>query len=109
MILSLKHFQFYKQFAYHISLLWQFVSLHSQNRNSDENSSIPSSVHGGNVWNTMRKKRGLGASGHSKDGSGHGGKEYDFSTGKGVGMGMRRIVTATGSLSAMNGVGGEQK
>ena len=112
MIRSMKNFQFYKRFAYHISLLRQFVSLHSQNNNNSTrgggNDAVPSSVHGNNVWNSLKKKRGLGASGHSsKDGSGHGNDNLSMSMG--MGLGMRRIVTATGSLSAMNLASGEPK
>ena len=114
MIRSMKNFYFYQRFAYHISLLRQFVSLHNQNNNTSNNNSrgggndaVPSSVHGNNVWNSLKMKRGLGASVHSKDGSGHGNTEI---LGMSMGMGgMRRIVTATGSLSTMLHEGGEQR
>jgi hypothetical protein len=112
MIGSMKNFHFYQRFAYHISLLRQFVSLHAQNNNNNNsrgggNDAVPSSVHGNNVWNSLKMKRGLGASVHSKDGSGHGNTEI---LGLSMGMGgMRRIVTATGSLSTMLHEGGEQR
>ena len=112
MIRSMKNFHFYQRFAYHISLLRQFVSLHAQNNNNSNsrgggNDAVPSSVHGNNVWNTLKMKRGLGASVHSKDSSGHGNTEI---LGMSMGMGgMRRIVTATGSLSTMLHEGGEQR
>ena len=72
MIRTLNNFSLYETFAYHISLLRQFVSLHTRNdqgrrqdrRDSDENIS---SVHGNNVWNALRKKRGLDSSGHRGD------------------------------------------
>jgi hypothetical protein len=113
MIRSMKNFYFYQRFAYHISLLRQFVSLHAQNNTTNNNSrgggndAVPSSVHGNNVWNSLKMKRGLGASVHSKDGSGHGSTEI-LSMSMGMG-GMRRIVTATGSLSTMLHEGGEQR
>ncbi len=111
MIKSMKNFHFYQRFAYHISLLRQFVSLHSQDsstRGGGNNDAIPSSVHGNNVWNSLKKKRGLGASGHSKDGSGHGNTDT-LNMSMGMGLSMRRIVTATGSLSTMLHDSGEQR
>lgn len=110
MIRSMKNFQFYQRFAYHISLLQQFVSLHSQNtRDGGNDAGIPSSVHGNNVWNSLKKKRGLGSSVHSKDGSGHGKNADTLSMSIGMGSGMRRIVTATGSLSTMLQDGDKQR
>lgn len=114
MIRSMKNFQFYERFAYHVSLLQQFVSLHSQNtntntRNGGNDAGIPSSVHGNNVWNSLKKKRGLGSSVHSKDGSGHGKNSDSLSMSIGMGSGMRRIVTATGSLSTMLQDGDKQR
>jgi hypothetical protein len=100
MIKSMNNFSLYENFAYHISLLRQFVSLQARNNssstNTDDNSvKGVSSVHGNNVWNSLKKKRGLDGS----DGQGLGGGDADFST-KSSG-GMRRVASATGILSNM--------
>ena len=102
MIKALKDFATYESFAYHISLLRQFVSIHSRNNNSkDDGSSSPvvSSVHGNNVFASLRKKRGLGASTtkgeNEPDDSGRSAKSMSMG-------GMRRVNTSTGRLSAMS-------
>lgn len=102
MIKALKDFTIYESFAYHISLLRQFVSIHSRNNNSkDDGSSSPviSSVHGNNVFASLRKKRGLGASTtkgeNEPDDSGRSAKSMSMG-------GMRRVNTSTGRLSAMS-------
>ncbi len=120
MIKDLNNFNLYKAFAYHISLLRQFVSIHARSNpggaggKGDGDDKNPSSVHGNNVWQSLRKKRGLGTSGHGSSGhgsSGHGGwksggNDPDYSTksaivAKSTG-GLRRINTATGTLSTMS-------
>lgn len=100
MIQGLKNFNSYENFAYHISLLRQFVSLHARNgcgKDADgKDGENISSVHGSNVWNMLSKKKNLGSSGHSKD--------PDVSTKSNnsfKGGGMRKISTATGALSSM--------
>ena len=102
MIKALKDFTTYESFAYHISLLRQFVSIHSRNNNSkdgDSSSPVVSSVHGNNVFATLRKKRGLGASTtkgeNEPDDSGRSAKSMSMG-------GMRRVNTSTGRLSAMS-------
>ncbi|KAL3806154.1 hypothetical protein ACHAXA_011196 [Cyclostephanos tholiformis] len=103
MIQSLANFSFYQNFAYHISLLRQFVSKTSSPNNNDDDDSIKrfSSVHGNNVWSTLKSRRGLDNSrGKGTGGSGVGGDGGDLSI-KSVGGGMRRIVSATGILSSM--------
>jgi len=102
MIKALKDFTTYESFAYHISLLRQFVSIHSRNNNSkDDGSSSPvvSSVHGNNVFASLKKKRGLGASTtkgeNEPDDSGRSAKSMSMG-------GMRRVNTSTGRLSAMS-------
>eukprot|EP00580_Thalassiosira_gravida_P016237 CAMPEP_0201662330 /NCGR_PEP_ID=MMETSP0494-20130426/4442_1 /ASSEMBLY_ACC=CAM_ASM_000839 /TAXON_ID=420259 /ORGANISM="Thalassiosira gravida, Strain GMp14c1" /LENGTH=601 /DNA_ID=CAMNT_0048140661 /DNA_START=326 /DNA_END=2127 /DNA_ORIENTATION=- len=74
LIQALKNFNLYENFAYHISLLRQFVSLHTRNargggRVGDSEDKEISSVHGQNVWSSLRKKRGLGGS-HNGGGGG---------------------------------------
>jgi hypothetical protein len=112
MIKSLADFDSYQNFAYHISLLRQFVSKSSSSNNNDDDDSVKrvSSVHGNNVWNTLKSRRGLDSSGGKGMGGGGGGvggmgDGGDLSTksaGVGVGGGgMRRIVSATGILSSM--------
>jgi len=110
MIKSLNNFSLYENFAYHISLLRQFVSLRSRDNANKDDDSVKgvSSVHGNNVWNSLKKRRGLDTSG--------GGRGFDASVGKGGKVGgdnndwsvksagaggMRRVVSATGMLSNM--------
>ncbi len=110
MIRSLKDFNFYESFAYHISFFRQFVSTSKRTRqgskkgglfNLDGSNSIRNtSVHGGNVWSSMRKKRGLGDSSTRKGNVYH---SNDASV-KSVG-GMRRVNTATGTLSTLSSMG----
>lgn len=100
MIQALKGFNLYENFAYHISLLRQFVSIHARNNASDpedDDDAKISSVHGNNVWNSLKKKRGLGGSGHGGDKDSSIKSATNF---KGSGS-MRRISSATGALSAM--------
>ena len=139
MIQSLNNFDLYENYAYHISLLRQFVSLHSKGipitnennkRGQGRSSFVSTSVHGNNVWKSMKNIRGLDGSvsirsGRSSrrgslptitestnTGVGVGEKrgkvvatedEYaDLSNGGSKsGRGMRRIVSATGMLSSM--------
>mmetsp|Transcript_375 Transcript_375/g.723 ORF Transcript_375/g.723 Transcript_375/m.723 type:complete len:290 (-) Transcript_375:170-1039(-) len=101
MIQALKNFHMYENFAYHISLLRQFVSIHTRNNggkgaDGDDDAQI-SSVHGNNVWSSLKKKRGLGGSGHGGDRDSSTKSANNF---KGTGS-MRRISSATGVLSAM--------
>ncbi|KAL7535020.1 hypothetical protein ACHAXR_008017 [Thalassiosira sp. AJA248-18] len=96
MVKSMKTFALYETFAYHISLLRQFVSIHARNQGAGDNDDANiSSVHGNNVWNSLKKKRGL-------DGSGKGDPDSSIkSAGGSRSIGVRRISTATGNLSAM--------
>jgi serine/threonine protein kinase len=80
MIQSLNSFELYENYAYHISLLRQFVSLHSKgvpitNENDKRggqgrSSFVSSSVHGNNVWKSMKNIRGLDGSGSIRSTSG---------------------------------------
>jgi serine/threonine protein kinase len=112
MIRSLKDFKLYESFAYHISFLRQFVSTKTRTRqgskkgvlfNMDGSNSIKhtSSVHGGNVWSSMRVRRGLGDSSTRKNNT-NGMFANDMSV-KSVG-GLRRVNTATGTLSTLSSV-----
>lgn len=110
---ALKDFGSYESFAYHISFLRQFVSTKTRTRqgskkggifNMDGSGSVKhvSSVHGGNVWNSMRVRRGLGDSSTRK-----GNANPDFMpvfnndmSAKSAG-GMRRVNTATSALASM--------
>jgi len=112
MIRALDGFAFYESFAYHISLLRQFVTIYSRGKGGNDldgstHSDVSrrsvgriSSVHGGNVWNTFKSKRALEYSGHGQSSRG----EADTST-KSTGAmrtgGMRRVNTATGALSGL--------
>jgi len=106
MVQALKNFNLYENFAYHISLLRQFVSMHTRDNRSgkgsdgdDDSTKGISSVHGSNVWNSLKKKRGLGGSGHGA--SGHGGDPDGSTRSNNSFKGMKRISTATGALSSM--------
>ena len=103
MIQGLKNFDTYETFAYHISLLRQFVSIHARNnngKNDEDRDRI--SVHGNNVWASLKKKRGLEGSGHGGSSHRGGGRDPDESTGaKSLNMGIRRVNTSTGRLSSM--------
>lgn len=138
MIQSLNSFDLYENYAYHISLLRQFVSLHSKGititnennkRGQDRSSFVSTSVHGNNVWKSMKNIRGLDASGSIRSASRRGSlptiTKNNTNTGaiggeKRVGVvakedqyadlsnsgsksrrGMRRVVSATGVLSSM--------
>lgn len=76
MIEAQNNFKIYENFAYHISLLRQFVSIHTRRTGGDGSSvggdSIIKSVHGNNVWNSLKQRRGLGggldSSGHHRGG-----------------------------------------
>jgi hypothetical protein len=79
MIQSLNNFDLYENYAYHISLLRQFVSLHSKGipitnennkRGQGRSSFVSSSVHGNNVWKSMKNIRGLDGSGSIRSASG---------------------------------------
>jgi len=118
MIRSLKDFSLYESFAYHISFLRQFVSTKTRTRQGSKkgglfnmdgsNNSIKhtSSVHGGNVWSSMRVIRGLGDSSTRKGdsstrkGNANGALYNDMSV-KSAG-GMRRVNTATATLSSLS-------
>ena len=101
MIQSLKNFHLYENFAYHISLLRQFASIHTRNtgggKGADGDEQV-SSVHGSNVWSMLSKKKHLGSSSHRGDPDTSVKSNNSF---KGGGMGMRRISTATGALNSM--------
>jgi hypothetical protein len=111
MIKSLNNFRSYENFAYHISLLHQFVSLQSRDNANKDDDSVKgvSSVHGNNVWNSLKKRRGLDTSGGGRgfdaSGGGKGGKgggdANDWSVKSAGAGGMRRVVSATGMLSNM--------
>lgn len=106
MIKTLKDFNFYESFAYHISFLRQFVSTKGRTRQGSKKSGLfqgdgsnsirNTSVHGGNVWSSMRKKRGLGDS-STRKGNVFGNDISVRSAG-----GMRRVNTATGTLSTLS-------
>jgi len=79
MIQSLNNFDLYENYAYHISLLRQFVSLHSKGipitnennkRGQGRSSFVSTSVHGNNVWKSMKNIRGLDGSGSIRSASG---------------------------------------
>jgi hypothetical protein len=79
MIQSLNNFDLYENYVYHISLLRQFVSLHSKgipitnenNKHGQGRSSfVSTSVHGNNVWKSMKNIRGLDGSGSIRSASG---------------------------------------
>ncbi|KAL7549103.1 hypothetical protein ACHAWF_012375 [Thalassiosira exigua] len=100
MITELKNFEQYENFAYHIAMLRQFVSIQSRNNRGGLDGSDHSkvtSVHGNNVWMSLRKKRGLDGSSTKADPdwSSRSGTSYK---GKAT---VRRVNTATGNLSQM--------
>lgn len=105
MIKTLKDYFLYESFAYHISFLRQFVSTSRRTRQGSKkgglfqgdgsNSVRNTSVHGGNVWSSMRKKRGLGDSSTRK------GNIFGDTSVRSAG-GMRRVNTATGTLSTLS-------
>ena len=115
MIQSLVGFASYVNFAHHISLLRQFVSIHARNNdnstsaaNEDDKVKSVSSVHGNNVWNSLKKRRGLDLSGSGHSGSARrggfragtqGGQNADLSNNGGGGL--IRIVSSTEMLSSM--------
>lgn len=96
MIKALKDFKLYESFAYHISLFRQFVSTQTRHKGDfdGKDEGNISSVHGNNVWNSLKKKRGLDSSGHRGDDS------SNKSTRSAAG-GMRRIGSAQGRLSSL--------
>jgi hypothetical protein len=110
MIRSLKDFNFYESLSYHISFFRQFVSTSKRTRqgskkgglfNLDGSNSIRNtSVHGGNVWSSMRKKRGLGDS-STRKGNVYNSNDVSVKSGGG----MRRVNTATGTLSTLSSMG----
>lgn len=106
----------YQTYAYHISMLRQFVSLYGGKKVSDSNNldssqssdkSIGkiSSVHGGNVWNTFKSSRmvhgRLGDRSTIIDDS-VSRRGLDSSRRSLPSGGMRRINTATGALSSLS-------
>ena len=106
MIRTLKNFNLYESFAYHISFLRQFVSPKRRTRqgskkgglflmDASESKSIRS-VHGGNVWNSMKARRGLGDSSTRK------GNAFNNDMSVKSAGGMRRVNTATGTLSNLS-------
>ena len=106
MIKRLKDFNHYETFAYHISNLRQFVATQKHTRQGSTKRGLFSkldgsdslrnrSVHGGNVFNSMRVRRGLDNSSTRR-----GSKFIDLSV-KSVG-GLRRVNTATGTLSTLS-------
>ena len=106
MIRRLKDFSLYESFAYHISFLRQFVSTKRRTRQGSKkgglfqmdgsNSGRNTSVHGGNVWSSMRVKRGLGDSSTRK------GNVFKNDLSVQSSGGMRRVNTATGTLSTLS-------
>lgn len=96
MIRTLKDFNLYESFAYHISFLRQFVSSKRRTQMDASESKSTKSVHGGNVWSSMRARRGLGDSSTRKGNA----FNNDMSI-KSVG-GLRRVNTATGTLSNLS-------
>lgn len=109
-IRSLKDFSSYKTFAYHISFLRQFVESNEKHtRQGPKRGGLDSSgsgvknktssVHGGNVWTSMRVKRGLNDSSTRKARN----FNQDSSIAKSTG-GLRRVNTATASLSVLSGL-----
>mmetsp|Transcript_28195 Transcript_28195/g.47922 ORF Transcript_28195/g.47922 Transcript_28195/m.47922 type:complete len:572 (-) Transcript_28195:1807-3522(-) len=106
MIRRLKDFSLYESFAYHISFLRQFVSTKRHTRQGSKkgglfqmdgsNSGRNTSVHGGNVWSSMRVKRGLGDSSTRK------GNVFKNDLSVQSSGGMRRVNTATGTLSTLS-------
>ena len=104
----------YENYAYHISMLRQFVSISrgkkdsngktlDTSQSSDRSIGKISSVHGGNVWNTFKSSRKVsvnrgGRLARDNDDSARGG---DLSVRSQPGGGMRRINTATGALSSL--------
>mmetsp|Transcript_31665 Transcript_31665/g.54006 ORF Transcript_31665/g.54006 Transcript_31665/m.54006 type:complete len:301 (+) Transcript_31665:2-904(+) len=101
MIQAQKNFNLYQSYAYHISLLRQFVSIQTRSKISDkdagDNCKEASSVHGSNVWNSLKKKRGIDFSGHGKDKDSSVRSATSFqSTGR-----IKRISTATRAISTM--------
>ena len=111
---SMQAYASYESYAYHISMLRQFVSLSRAKNDNDQNTldtsqssekSIGkiSSVHGGNVWNTFKSSRRIsvnrgGRLSRDHDDSARGG---DLSVKSQPGGGIRRINTAAGALSSL--------
>ena len=92
----------YESYAYHISMLRQFVSLSSSRAKNDINqNTLDTSVHGGNVWNTFKRSR------INLNGGGRWSRDIDDSAStRGIdasvkslpGRGIRRINTTAGAL-----------
>lgn len=115
MIQSLVGFESYVNFAYHIALLRQFVSMHARKKanstsaaNEDDKIKTVSSVHGNNVWSSLKKRRGLDLSGSGRSGSARrgelgagvlGGQDADLSNNGGGGI--RRIASSAEILRSM--------
>ena len=116
-IRSLKDFSMYESFAYHISYLREFVvsakaghnrqgskrgGLFSMDGSGSRHKHTTASVHGGNVWQSMRvRTRGLGDSSTRKGAVNAANAAFQDLSVKSTGGGMRRSNTATGSLHAM--------
>jgi hypothetical protein len=113
----MKAFKSYENYAYHVSMLRQFVSLSSGTKgvngnnldssgHSDKSIGKVSSVHGGNVWNTFKSSRKMNVrrgdrSTKDLDDS-NSRRGVDLSARSQPGRVMRRINTATGALSGMS-------
>ena len=102
MIRAQKNFNVYESFAYHISFFRQFVSSKRRVRQGSKKgvfqmdaseSKSTRSVHGGNVWSSMRARRGLGDSSTRK------GNAFNNDMSVKSAGGLRRVNTATGTLS----------
>ncbi|KAL7476992.1 hypothetical protein ACHAW6_002815 [Cyclotella cf. meneghiniana] len=125
-IQSLEAYTSYDNYAYHISMLRQFVSYSRANqsgddKNLDESQSSDksigriSSVHAGNVWGTFKSRKRMHSSARGVNGDvlgKHGGdmsvrSQFDKGYGRDCGVrsqpgkGLRRISTATGALNSL--------
>lgn len=113
-IRALKDFNMYESFAYHISFLREFVTKDGRTRqgsrrgmdgSGSKDKYTTSSVHAGNVWSSIRVRRGLGDSstrkGNMNGSSTRKGNIFLDMSVKSASAGMRRSNTATGSLQAM--------
>ena len=111
-------FTSYENYAYHISMFRQFVSLSNGNPNDRQRQTAISgshrydqrpervSVHGGNVWSTFKSTRKVSvrnarASTRDMDDSMGSRQSRDSSIRSQSAKGLRRINTATGALSSL--------
>ena len=111
-------FSSYENYAYHISMLRQFVSLSNGNPDDKQRQTAISgsdcyqkspervSVHGGNVWSTLKSTRKLAvrntrASTRDIDDSMGSARSRDSSIRSQSAKGFKRIHSATGALSSL--------